>query len=107
MAEKASANGRRMAENSQAQALEAIQMGRNMGKKSFRQALNMAQQAHNQDLEKARMVAQSQGLQFGMEQSMDNMGRPLIQGPNGGMYVNTLGGGRNYRPNMGGGGGFF
>ena len=102
IANKVQADGRRMAENTTKQALSAIEKGRNMAKKAHRQAINMATQAHNQALEKARMEAQASGLQFGEEMPMnymDNMGRRIMQGPNGGAYVNMPGGTRNYRPN--------
>lgn len=102
IANKVQADGRRMAENTTKQALSAIEKGRNMAKKAHRQAINMATQAHNQALEKARMEAQADGLQFGEEMPMnymDNMGRRIMQGPNGGAYVNMPGGARNYRPN--------
>ena len=102
IANKVQADGRRMAENTTKQALSAIEKGRNMAKKAHRQAINMATQAHNQALEKARMEAQASGLQFGEEMPMnymDNMGRRIMQGPNGGAYVNMPGGARNYRPN--------
>ena len=102
IANKVQADGRRMAENTTKQALSAIEKGRNMAKKAHRQAINMATQAHNQALEKARMEAQANGLQFGEEMPMnymDNMGRRIMQGPNGGAYVNMPGGARNYRPN--------
>tara|TARA_R110001592_G_scaffold396_4_gene2254 strand:+ start:1407 stop:2114 length:708 start_codon:yes stop_codon:yes gene_type:complete len=102
IANKVQADGRRMAENTTKQALSAIEKGRNMAKKAHRQAINMATQAHNQALEKARMEAQASGLQFGEEMPMnymDNMGRRIMQGPNGGAYVNMPGGAKNYRPN--------
>lgn len=102
IANKVQADGRRMAENTTTQTLAAIEKGRNMAKKAHRQAINMATQAHNQALEKARMEAQANGLQFGEEMPMnymDNMGRRIMQGPNGGAYVNMPGGARNYRPN--------
>jgi len=102
IANKVQADGRRMAENTTKQALSAIEKGRNMAQKAHRQAINMATQAHNQALEKARMEAQASGLQFGEEMPMnymDNMGRRIMQGPNGGAYVNMPGGARNYRPN--------
>jgi hypothetical protein len=102
IANKVQSDGRRMAENTTKQALSAIEKGRNMAKKAHRQAINMATQAHNQALEKARMEAQASGLQFGEEMPMnymDNMGRRIMQGPNGGAYVNMPGGARNYRPN--------
>ena len=96
IANKVQADGRRMAENTTKQALSAIEKGRNMAKKAHRQAINMATQ------EKARMEAQASGLQFGEEMPMnymDNMGRRIMQGPNGGAYVNMPGGAKNYRPN--------
>ena len=102
IANKVQADGRRMAENTTTQTLAAIEKGRNMAKKAHLQAINMATQAHNQALEKARMEAQANGLQFGEEMPMnymDNMGRRIMQGPNGGAYVNMPGGARNYRPN--------
>ena len=102
IANKVQADGRRMAENTTKQALSAIEKGRNMAQKAHRQAINMATQAHNQALEKARMEAQASGLQFGEEMPMnymDNMGRRIMQGPNGGASVNMPGGARNYRPN--------
>ena len=96
------ADGRKMAENTTTQALAAIEKGRNMAKKAHRQAMNMAQQAHNQALEKARIEAQGNGLQYGEEMPMnymDNSGRRIMQGPNGGAYVNMPNGMRNYKPN--------
>jgi hypothetical protein len=102
IANKVQANGLKMAENATTDTMSAIETGRTMAKKAHRQAMNMARQAHNQALEKARMEAQAAGLQFGAEvpmNYMDNMGRRIMQGPNGGAYVNMPGGGRNYRPN--------
>jgi len=66
------------------------------------QALAMVQQAQNQALLKAREVAQAQGLQFGVNvptNFLDQQGRRIMQGPQGGAFVNTMGGGRNYNPN--------
>jgi len=108
--------------------LTAIDKGRNMARTAHRQAMNMAQQAHNQALAKARQAAQADGLQFGGGMAgifgggggggggiagmfggggdggapmnyMDTQGRRIMEGPNGGAYVNMPGGNRNYRPN--------
>jgi len=87
--------GKMMANRAQAQ-------GREMAQKAHAQALAMVQQAQNQALLKAREVAQAQGLQFGVNvptNFLDQQGRRIMQGPQGGAFVNTMGGGRNYNPN--------
>jgi len=127
IADKVQAGGRKMAENTTTQTLTAIDKGRNMARTAHRQAMNMAQQAHNQALAKARQAAQADGLQFGgggmfggggggggqlgqllaepgmgggaPMNYMDTQGRRIMEGPNGGAFVNMPGGTRNYRPN--------
>ena len=71
-----------------------------MAQKAHEQALAMVQQAQMQALEKAKQVAVSRGLQFNANIAtnyLDTQGRRIMQGANGGTYVNTSSG-RNYKP---------
>tara|TARA_B110000503_G_scaffold122546_1_gene187241 strand:+ start:9690 stop:10193 length:504 start_codon:yes stop_codon:yes gene_type:complete len=89
----ARARGKSLAEQAQSQ-------GYAMAQKAHEQALNMVQQAQMQALEKAKQVAISRGLQFNANvptNYLDTQGRRIMQGANGGTYVNTSNG-RNYKP---------
>jgi len=89
----ARARGKSLAEQAQSQ-------GYAMAQKAHEQALAMVQQAQAQALEKAKQVAISRGLQFNANvptNYLDTQGRRIMQGANGGTYVNTSSG-RNYKP---------
>ena len=87
------ARGKSLAEQAQSQ-------GYAMAQKAHEQALAMVQQAQAQALEKAKQVAIARGLQFNANvptNYLDTQGRRIMQGANGGTYVNTSSG-RNYKP---------
>jgi hypothetical protein len=87
------ARGKSLAEQAQSQ-------GYAMAQKAHEQALAMVQQAQAQALEKAKQVAIASGLQFNANvptNYLDTQGRRIMQGANGGTYVNTSSG-RNYKP---------
>jgi len=87
------ARGKSLAEHAQSQ-------GYAMAQKAHEQALAMVQQAQSQALEKAKQVAVARGLQFNANvptNYLDLQGRRIMQGANGGTYVNTASG-RNYKP---------
>ena len=89
----AKARGKSLAEMAQSQ-------GYAMAQKAHEQALAIVQQAQGQALEKAKQVAISRGLQFNANvptNYLDGQGRRIMQGANGGTYVNTSSG-RNYKP---------
>lgn len=89
----ARARGKSLAEQAQSQ-------GYAMAQKAHEQALAMVQQAQLQALEKAKQVAVARGLQFNANvptNYLDTQGRRIMQGANGGTYVNTASG-RNYKP---------
>jgi hypothetical protein len=89
----ARARGKSLAEQAQSQ-------GYAMAQKAHEQALAMVQQAQLQALEKAKQVAVARGLQFNANvptNYLDSQGRRIMQGANGGTYVNTSSG-RNYKP---------
>jgi len=89
----ARARGKSLAEQAQSQ-------GYAMAQKAHEQALAMVQQAQAQALEKAKQVAIQRGLQFNANvptNYLDSQGRRIMQGANGGTYVNTSSG-RNYKP---------
>jgi len=89
----ARARGKSLAEQAQSQ-------GYAMAQKAHEQALAMVQQAQAQALEKAKQVAIKRGLQFNANvptNYLDSQGRRIMQGANGGTYVNTSSG-RNYKP---------
>ena len=89
----ARARGKSLAEMAQSQ-------GYAMAQRAHEQALAMVQQAQAQALEKAKQVAISRGLQFNANvptNYLDTQGRRIMQGANGGSYVNTSSG-RNYKP---------
>src|SRR6056300_1246975 len=89
----ARARGKSLAEQAQSQ-------GYAMAQKAHEQALAMVQQAQLQALEKAKQVAVARGLQFNANvptNYLDTQGRRIMQGANGGTYVNTSSG-RNYKP---------
>ena len=89
----ARARGKYLAEQAQSQ-------GYAMAQKAHEQALAMVQQAQAQALEKAKQVAIKRGLQFNANvptNYLDSQGRRIMQGANGGTYVNTSSG-RNYKP---------
>ena len=89
----ARARGKSLAEQAQSQ-------GYAMAQRSHEQALAMVQQAQAQALEKAKQVAIARGLQFNANvptNYLDSQGRRIMQGANGGSYVNTSSG-RNYKP---------
>jgi hypothetical protein len=87
------ARGKSLAEQAQSQ-------GYAMAQRAHEQALAMVQQAQLQALEKAKQVAVARGLQFNANvptNYLDSQGRRIMQGANGGTYVNTASG-RNYKP---------
>ena len=89
----ARARGKSLAEQAQSQ-------GYAMAQRAHEQALAMVQQAQAQALEKAKQVAIKRGLQFNANvptNYLDSQGRRIMQGANGGSYVNTSNG-RNYKP---------
>ena len=89
----ARARGKSLAEQAQSQ-------GYAMAQKAHEQALAMVQQAQLPALEKAKQVAVARGLQFNANvptNYLDSQGRRIMQGANGGTYVNTSSG-RNYKP---------
>ena len=89
----ARARGKSLAEQAQSQ-------GYAMAQRAHEQALAMVQQAQAQALEKAKQVAIARGLQFNANvptNYLDSQGRRIMQGANGGSYVNTSSG-RNYKP---------
>lgn len=89
----ARARGKSLAEQAQSQ-------GYAMAQRAHEQALAMVQQAQAQALEKAKQVAIQRGLQFNANvptNYLDSQGRRIMQGANGGTYVNTSSG-RNYKP---------
>ncbi len=89
----ARARGKSLAEQAQSQ-------GYAMAQRAHEQALAMVQQAQLQALEKAKQVAVARGLQFNANvptNYLDSQGRRIMQGANGGTYVNTASG-RNYKP---------
>ena len=89
----ARARGKSLAEMAQSQ-------GYAMAQTAHEQALAMVQQAQSQALEKAKQVAIARGLQFNANvptNYLDTQGRRIMQGANGGTYVNTSSG-RNYKP---------
>ena len=89
----AKARGKSLAEQAQSQ-------GYAMAQRAHEQALAMVQQAQLQALEKAKQVAVARGLQFNANvptNYLDSQGRRIMQGANGGTYVNTANG-RNYKP---------
>ena len=89
----ARARGKSLAEQAQSQ-------GYAMAQRAHEQALAMVQQAQAQALETAKQVAIQRGLQFNANvppNYLDSQGRRIMQGANGGTYVNTSSG-RNYKP---------
>ena len=87
------ARGKSLAEQAQSQ-------GYAMAQRAHEQALAMVQQVQAQALEKAKQVAIKRGLQFNANvptNYLDSQGRRIMQGANGGTYVNTSSG-RNYKP---------